>query len=212
MSSDPAAPRGDLWIVAAPSGAGKTSLVTALLGRDPRLTVSVSHTTREPRPGEVDGQHYHFVDEARFLRLIDEGAFLEHADVYGRRYGTHRDSVTTRLEQGLDVILEIDWQGARQVRATFPESRSVFILPPSLGTLRQRLSHRGQDSEEVIERRMLKARAELSHWDEFDFIVVNDDFDTALADFEAIFRARRLSRHRQKHAHAALLAELLGKE
>ncbi|NIP16824.1 MAG: guanylate kinase [Xanthomonadales bacterium] len=201
--------RGNLVIVAAPSGGGKSSLVNALLERDPGLVLSISHTTRQPRPGENDGDWYHFTDRESFLRLVDEGAFLEHATVFDNHYGTHAGEVERQLEQGLDVILEIDWQGARQVRAARPETRSIFIVPPSLEVLRQRLSRRATDSDSTIERRMRDAQSEISHWHEFDFVVVNDDFDTALADLEAVFRSLRLAVAYQEKQHDSLLAELL---
>ena len=203
-------PRGTLWVVAAPSGAGKTSLVNAVLARDPNVRLSISHTTRPPRPGERDGRHYHFIDDAAFGALVQEDALLEHARVFDHAYGTHRDPVDAELAAGHDVILEIDWQGARQVRERVPDCRSVFILPPSVATLRARLAKRAQDSEEVIERRMRDARAEMSHWREFDALVVNDDFDTALDDLCALLRAPRLRRAAQQQRHAALLEELLG--
>lgn len=202
--------RGDLLIVAAPSGGGKTSLVNALLESDSRLALSVSHTTRGPRRGEKDGEHYHFVSAREFGKLAGENAFVEHAEVFGHQYGTHAGLLEQQLSSGLDVILEIDWQGARQVRAKFPDCRSVFILPPSLGVLRERLSRRATDSDEVIAQRMEAARAEISHWQEFDYLVVNDDFDSAFGDLAAIVRSLRLSRPRQQKAYANLLAELLG--
>lgn len=199
---------GTLYVVAAPSGAGKTSLVNALVERDPELVLSVSYTTRAPRPGEEDGAHYHFVSDDAFDRMVAEGAFLEHAEVFGKRYGTGRNQVVEALGKGRDVILEIDWQGARQVREAMPESVSIFILPPSREALMRRLQGRGQDSPEVIHRRMNEADEELSHWNEFDYLVVNDDFDTALADLEAIIRSRRLTRDKQRQRHARLLAAL----
>jgi len=202
--------RGNLLIVAAPSGAGKTSLVKALLEADPGLALSVSHTTREPRPGEQDGVHYHFASEEEFAMTVESGVFLEHAQVFGHRYGTHGGLVAERLDEGYDVILEIDWQGARQVRERAPGCHSIFILPPSLTALRQRLSSRGTDSEEVIASRMRQAREEISHWDEFDYLVVNDRFEEALADLQAIVRSLRLAHSRQARIKAALLAELLG--
>lgn len=200
---------GQIYIVSAPSGAGKTSLVRALLARDAQVEVSVSHTTRAPRAGERDGEHYHFVDEAAFARLVADQAFLEHAQVFDRRYGTARATVEARLAAGRDVILEIDWQGARQVRAAQPQARSVFIVPPSVDELRRRLTGRGQDAPEVIERRMRDARAELAHWVEFDFLVVNDDFESALSQLQALFVGRRLCRERQAARHERLLASLL---
>ena len=202
--------RGSLLVVAAPSGAGKTSLVNALLEADERLALSVSHTTRPGRPGERDGQHYHFVSEQAFERLVSENVFAEHALVFGHRYGTHAGFVEEQLERGLDVILEIDWQGAQQVREAIPDCRSVFILPPSLEALRGRLARRGTDSDSVITQRMQQARAEISHWREFDYLVVNDRFENALADLQAVLRGLRLARDRQQVDNAELLAELLG--
>jgi len=169
----------------------------------------VSPTTRAPRPGEQDGEHYHFVDHARFEAMVAAGAFLEHAQVFDNFYGTAEQSVRDVLAAGRDVVLEIDWQGARQMRARFPEAVSVFIVPPDVQTLRERLSGRGQDSAEVIERRMRAARRELSHYGEYDYLVVNDDFAQALADLRAIVAAERLRRHRQEAALAAVLAAML---
>jgi guanylate kinase len=203
--------RGDLLIVAAPSGAGKTSLVNALLASDERLSLSVSHTTRAARRGERDGEHYHFIEPDEFERLVDEDAFLEHALVFGNRYGTHAGLLEEKLERGLDVILEIDWQGAQQVRQRFPGCHSIFILPPSLHELRQRLSRRATDSAEVIDGRMEQARSEMSHWSEFNYLVINDCFETALDDLAAIVRSLRLGRDRQQRLNHELLAELLGK-
>jgi guanylate kinase len=177
-----------LYVIAAPSGGGKTSLIAALLERDPNTRLSVSHTTRSPRPGEVDGVHYHFVDDAEFERLARAGRFLEHARVFDHRYGTGRDAVERQLRDGHDVILDIDWQGARQVRESFPGCRSIFIVPPSIAELRRRLAARGQDDPAVIERRMRDARSEISHWNEFDHVIVNDDFDAALDDLASIIR------------------------
>ena len=200
----------NLYVVAAPSGGGKTSLISALLEMDDRIRLSVSHTTRLPRPGEADGVHYHFTDEPTFLGLIDENAFLEHARVFDNRYGTGREAVQQQLARGLDVILDIDWQGARQIRDSFPACCSIFIIPPSLGVLRQRLVARGQDSEEVIQRRMRDAQAEISHWDEFDFLVINDDFQLALADLHSIIRSGEPKRNLEERKSAEILAELLG--
>ncbi|MBS1214295.1 MAG: guanylate kinase [Proteobacteria bacterium] len=202
-------PEPNLYVVAAPSGGGKTSLVNALLQRDPRIRLSVSHTTRPPRPGEVDGVHYHFVDETTFSKLVEEGAFLEYARVYGHFYGTGRDSVTGHLAAGYDVMLDIDWQGARQVRLSFPRCCSIFILPPSLEELQKRLSRRGQDGADVIARRMQQARSEMAHCREFDFIVINDDFAAALEDIHSIVRRRTPVRPGQEGRITALLAELL---
>jgi guanylate kinase len=198
-----------LYVVSAPSGGGKTSLVNALLQRDDRVTLSVSHTTRAPRPGEMEGVHYFFVDEQTFEDLAARGAFLEHARVFGHRYGTGRAAVEARLASGLDVLLDIDWQGARQIRASFPAARTIFILPPSLAVLRQRLIDRGQDSEAVIARRMQAARAEISHAREFDFLIVNDDFDMALADLHAIIRRGSPLRSDQERKSREILADLL---
>lgn len=199
----------NLYVVSAPSGGGKTSLIKALLERDDRICLSVSHTTRPPRPGEVDGQHYHFVDEKTFLKLISRNAFLEHARVFDRRYGTGRDAVENRLSAGYDVILDIDWQGARQIRDGFPGCCTIFVLPPSLQALRDRLARRGQDDEDVIERRMRDARAEISHCLEFDFMIINDDFDLALADLHSIVRQGKAQRQEQQKRLPHLVAELL---
>ncbi len=197
-------------MVAAPSGGGKTSLISALLERDGRVQLSVSYTTRPPRPGEVDGVHYHFVDEDSFQALIDRSAFLEHAVVFDYRYGTSREAVEQQLAAGFDVILDIDWQGARQIRNSFPSSRSIFIVPPSLDTLRQRLIGRGQDSDSVIQRRMRDAQAEISHWDEFDFLVINEKFEAALCELHSIIRSDKLCQPYNKQQYGEILAELLG--
>lgn len=201
---------GTLYIISAASGAGKTSLLRALMSRDPQVVISVSHTTRAPRPGEVDGRDYHFVDESAFLELIDSGAFLEHAHVFDRRYGTTHAAVEADLAAGRDVLVEIDWQGARQIRECLDDTVSVFILPPSRDALDQRLRARAQDSEAVIADRMQAAVSEMSHCGEYDYLVWNDDFEVALADLEAIVRARRLRRSRQLQQHAAALADLTG--
>lgn len=198
-----------LYVISAPSGAGKTSLVKALVESTPGLLVSVSHTTRPPRPGEENGEHYHFVSGAEFDALREEGRFLESARVFDHQYGTSRDWVAERLAEGLDVILEIDWQGARQVRNHLPESVSVFILPPSRDELQRRLRGRGQDSEEVVARRMRDAVAELRHFEESDYLVMNEDFDQALAELRCIVLAGRLGLAEQCHRHGELLAELL---
>jgi len=210
MSSS-ATGRGSLFIIAAPSGAGKTSLVNALLKKDARLALSISHTTRSPRPGEIDGQHYHFVSEAKFERMVGAGDFMEHARVFDHFYGTNRHTVAGQLEQGRDVILEIDWQGARQVRAVFPDCCSIFIIPPSLGSLRKRLEGRGQDSEEVIQRRMRDAQAEISHWDEFEYLVVNDDFNAALDELMSIIDDHRHHKPHIINKNHQLLAQQLGR-
>jgi len=198
-----------LYVVSAPSGGGKTSLINALLKRDNRVALSVSHTTRSPRPGEIDGTHYYFVDEDAFECLVGRGAFLEHARVFDHFYGTGREAVERQLAEGFDVLLDIDWQGARQVRESFPAARSIFILPPSMDALRQRLVARGQDSEEVIKRRMNAARAEISHAGEFDFLIVNDDFEDAVADLHAIVRQGHPLRDQRNVKCREILANLL---
>jgi guanylate kinase len=197
-------------VVAAPSGGGKTSLISALLARDDRIKLSVSHTTRPARPGEQDGVHYHFVNEATFQDLVAQDAFLEYAEVFDFHYGSGRQTVEQQLAAGNDVVLDIDWQGARQIRQAFPACCSIFIIPPSLAVLRQRLTKRGQDSESVIQRRMRDAQAEISHWNEFDFLIVNDDFDQALSDLHSIVRSGKLNRPLKAHQSREILAELLG--
>lgn len=200
---------GNLFVVSAPSGAGKSSLLRALLEREPGLSVAVSHTTRSPRPGEVDGVHYHFVDRERFSAMVEAGEFLEHAQVFDRFYGTSEQAVREPLAAGRDLVLEIDWQGARQVRQRFSQACGIFILPPSVAALRERLSARGQDSEEVIERRMRDAEAEISHYPEYDYLVVNDDFDQALAELRAVIVASRLREQRQSALLENTLKDLL---
>ena len=200
--------RGTLFIVTAPSGAGKTSLVKALIEREQQLRVSVSHTTRAKRPGEEDGVNYHFVDEAAFTEMLRTGSFFESAQVYGNHYGTSQLWVNEQLEAGLDVILEIDWQGAVQVRNLDPKACSIFILPPSLKTLKSRLLNRAQDDAETIEKRMSEAVAEISHVAEANFVVINDDFDTALEDLCAIIRSCRLTMKYQETNQATLFASL----
>jgi len=204
-------PRGSLFIIAAPSGGGKTSLVNALLKHDPRLVLSISHSTRASRPGEINGQHYHFVSEAEYKQMIDNGDFVEHARVFDHYYGTNRNSLALQLDQGRDVILEIDWQGARQVRKVFPDCCLIFIIPPSLESLQKRLTGRGQDSEKVIQRRMRDARAEISHWAEFDHLVVNDNFDTALEELHAIINDHRNQKPHKVNKNHQLLAQQLGR-
>ena len=201
--------QGTLYVISAPSGAGKTSLVKALLAAAEGISVSVSHTTRAMRPGEVDGEDYHFVTAEQFLGMIAEGDFLEHAQVFDNHYGTSRQAVKALLQQGQDVILEIDWQGAQQVRKIFPHCRSIFILPPSREALRERLVGRGQDSEEIIARRLRDAEADMSHYDEFDYVVVNDVFDQALAELQAIVVAERLRLDRQARRLQSLIAALM---
>ena len=198
-----------LFVVAAPSGAGKSTLVNALLEREPTISLSVSHTTRPPRPGEQYGRHYYFTERAEFEREIAEGIFLEHAVVHGNLYGTSRDKVDALLGQGRDVLLEIDWQGAAQIRRSKPDCVSVFILPPSRAELERRLRGRGSDAPEVIERRLANSRGEIAHAHEFDYILVNDRFEDALDELQAIVRAVRLRGPLQCRRHAALIAELL---
>jgi len=215
MSNKPVRPkgkngRGDLFIIAAPSGGGKTSLVNALLMRDPRLVLSISHTTRRPRPGESDGSHYHFISRAEFELMVSRGEFMEHAKVFDHYYGTNSHSVAAQLEQNRDVILEIDWQGARQVRAAFPDCCAIFVIPPSLEILRTRLTGRGQDSSDVIHRRMRDAQAEISHWEEFDQLVVNDNFDAALEELASIINDHRMRRSHKINKHYKHLAQQLG--
>ena len=200
---------GTLYIVSAPSGAGKTSLVKALLDSNEQIRVSVSHTTRSMRPGEVDGVNYHFVAREEFLGMLEQDEFLEHAEVFGNLYGTSQRWVERTLAEGLDLILEIDWQGAQQVRRLMPQAQSIFILPPSQEALRHRLNNRGQDSEEIIERRMREAVSEMSHYVEYDYVVINDQFSHALEDLKAIFRARQLRQGSQQKRHAELLERLL---
>ena len=201
--------RGTLFIVAAPSGAGKSSLVNAVLKDTPGIALSISYTSRAPRPGERHAQHYHFIDKAEFERMIAAGAFFEHALVHGDYKGTARQSVEPQLAAGHDVLLEIDWQGARQVREQLPDALSVFILPPSRAALETRMRSRGQDSEAVIAQRLSAAREEMSHYAEFDFVIVNDDFNQAVREMQAIFVGSRQRRHIQQQRHADLLQALL---
>ena len=199
---------GALFVVAAPSGAGKTSLVKALVAALPGLKISVSHTTRVPREGEVEGVDYYFVDPDRFQRMVDARELLEHATVFGRCYGTSRAFVERELAAGTDVLLEIDWQGARSIRQLLPSATSIFILPPSLVSLHARLEQRGKDGPEVIAARMAQAEEELSHFAEFDYLVVNDDFTQAVIDLGAIIRASRLGLRAQRQRLAPLLHQL----
>ncbi len=198
---------GDLFVVVAPSGAGKTSLVNRLLEVERDIRLSVSYTTRVPREGEVDGREYHFVSREAFESMIAAGDFLEHANVYGNYYGTSRRWIESELAGEHDVLLEIDWQGATQVRKLFPGMVGIFVLPPSIGELRRRLTARGKDSAEVIERRMASAREEISHVLEFEYIIVNEQFDVAVADLQAVVRAARLSRERRAGRLVRLLDE-----
>jgi guanylate kinase len=200
---------GVLYIVAAPSGAGKSSLVNALLEREPGIALSISHTTRPPRPNDHDGEHYHFINRGVFERMVADGAFLEHAEVFGNLYGTSRAAVEPLLAQGRDVLLEIDWQGARQVRAAMPGCVSVFILPPSRAELERRLRNRASDDAQTIARRLAESREEVAHAGDFDFLVVNDQFADALGDLRAIVSCQRLRREVQRVRHAALISDLL---
>ncbi|HEX3096827.1 MAG TPA: guanylate kinase [Usitatibacter sp.] len=198
---------GNLFVVVAPSGAGKTSLVNELLRRDGRLRLSVSYTTRAPREGEAHGREYHFIERNAFERMIASGDFLEHANVYGNYYGTSRRWIEAELAGDNDVLLEIDWQGARQVRKLFPDLVGIFILPPSFAELARRLEARGKDAPESIATRMASARNEVSHVLEFEYIIVNEEFDSAVSDLQAIVRASRVARARQSVRLASLLAE-----
>jgi len=207
--TDPSA-RGSLLVISAPSGAGKTSLVKALLGRDPLARMSVSHTTRKRRPNETEGVDYFFVDREGFERIAARDGFLEHAKVFDNLYGTSREQVETLMAQGLRAILEIDWQGARQVRAAMPECRSVFVLPPSRAELERRLHARGTDSEAVVRRRLRDAVADMSHCHEFDYVIVNADFDRAVADLEAVVAGAGERLRADRPELQPLLAELLG--
>ncbi len=204
--------RGTLYIIAAPSGAGKSSIVRALLARDSGLSLSVSYTSRAPRPGEVDGRDYHFVGASEFESMVAAGDFFEFARVHGDWKGTGRQAVEPLLAAGRDVLLEIDWQGARQVRAKVPDAVGIFILPPSKSALEERMRKRAQDSEDVIRRRLAGAREEMRHYDEFDYVVINDVFDTAVAEAHSVFVASRLRRRLQAGHHAALIESLLGAE
>ena len=201
--------RGQLFVIAAPSGTGKTSLVKALMQREPRLKFSVSYTTRKPRPAEVDGRDYHFVSKDEFQRMIASDQFLEHAQVFDNFYGTGFKAVTDSLQRGQDLLLEIDWQGAQQVRRRLPEGCSIFILPPSRAALAQRLRQRSTDSNEVIERRLRDSVTELSHWNEFDHVVVNDDFERALSDLAAIVAGKPAATSPTLPAITRLAAALL---
>ena len=201
--------RGNLFILSAPSGAGKSSLINALLKKHADMKVSVSHTTRAPRPGENDAEHYHFVSVDEFKALIAKDDFFEWAQVFDNYYGTSKQAIEEQLAAGIDVFLDIDWQGARQVREIMKDVKTIFILPPSKQELEQRLNNRGQDSAEIIAGRMAQAQSETSHYDEYDFVVVNDDFDTALSEIESIAIAQRLTLKAQTTRHQTLINELL---
>ncbi len=200
---------GTLYIVTAPSGAGKTSLLRTLVGHDEHIRIAVSHTTRPKRPGEMDGVDYHFVDEEQFLQMVGEGVFLEHASVFGNYYGTSEDAVRRELAQGMDVILEIDWQGAQQVRSRIDNAVYIFILPPSLESLIERLTERGQDSAEVIACRTEEAQGEISHYSEFDYLVINDVFDRAVDELRTIIISQRLRLNIQARLHQEMIAQML---
>ena len=202
---------GTLYIVSAPSGAGKSSLIKALLAeeRSYEAQVSVSHTTRAPRPGEVDGEHYHFVSEAEFKQLIEENAFFEWAEVFGNYYGTSRVTIEESLAKGIDILLDIDWQGARQVHEVMPNAKGIFILPPSRAELEARLNKRGQDSAENIAKRMQEAQSEMSHYNEYDYLIVNDDFDIAIQELSAIVLSLRSEQAKQAIKHRKTIEELL---
>ena len=200
---------GSLFIITAASGTGKTSLVKQLLATTNDLTVSVSHTTREPRPGEINGHHYHFTDVDKFVTAISESQFLEHAEVFGNYYGTSEQSVRAQLDAGVDVILEIDWQGALQVKKIFTDAIMIFILPPSIATLRQRLSTRGQDSMEVIEQRLAGAVNEMAQYVNSDYVIINDSFEVALTELKAIIVADRQTLKRQQQRYQRTITNLL---
>ena len=201
--------KGSLYVISAASGAGKTSLVSAMLQQVSEIDVSVSHTTRTPRKGEVDGVNYHFVDKDKFEEMVEAGEFFESASVFGNMYGTSRQHIQEQLLKGKDVILEIDWQGARQIRKLMTDCKSIYIAPPSITALRERLSNRGQDDEAVINKRMREAISEMSHYAEFEYLVINDDFDEARDNLAAIIKGNRMLFEHQRQKHAALLAELL---
>lgn len=219
LGSPAAAARGTLWIISAPSGGGKTSLTRALVDelnrRGAPTEISVSYTTRAARPGEQDGVHYHYVDDARFSAMVERGEFLEHADVFGRRYGTGRDRTAALLAAGTDVLLDIDWQGGRQIRAQQAagaafDAVGIFIVPPSLDELERRLRARAQDDDAVIARRMREARDEIAHYGEYDYLIVNRDFEVALAEMLAIVSAQRLRTPTQRQREQAVIVDLLG--
>lgn len=201
--------KGTLYVISAASGAGKTSLLSAMLQQVSGIEVSVSHTTRAPRIGEVDGVNYHFIDKDKFEAMVEAGDFFESASVFGNMYGTSRQHIQQQLHKGKDVVLEIDWQGARQIRQLMPDCKSIYILPPSIAALRERLTSRGQDDEAVINQRMREAVNEMSHYIEFEYLVINDDFDEARNNLTAIIMGQRMLIERQTQKHADLLVQLL---
>lgn len=203
---------GNLYIVAAPSGGGKTSLVRHLVTTLNAIEISISHTTREVRPGETDGVDYFFINEEEFMGMVNKSAFIEHARVFHHLYGTSAEQITERLQQGIDIVLDIDWQGAEQIKHMFPEAVSIFIIPPSLAELEKRLMNRRQDKDEVISDRMIKAQDELSHYPEFDYLIVNDNFEHAAVELRAIVIANRLKIERQINKQAKLLSFLLSSQ
>jgi guanylate kinase len=203
---------GSLFVISAPSGAGKTSLVHALLGTNPQIALSVSYTTRAPRPGEQDGVAYNFVSRATFTEMAGRGEFLESAEVYGNYYGTSQSWISREIAQDRDILLEIDWQGAAQVRRLFPDCISIFILPPSIAALEQRLTGRGQDDSEIIARRMAAAREDVAHVAEFDYVIINDDLNEALREFNAVVLAARLRASTQLARHQNLINQLQNPE
>ena len=204
--------KGNLFVVSSPSGAGKSSLISALLKKHNDMQVSVSHTTRDPRPGEVDGIHYHFVTKKEFKQLIEDNGFYEWAEVFGNYYGTSKQSIEAQLQQGIDVFLDIDWQGARQMRDQVADIITVFILPPSHTELLDRLHKRGQDSEEVIHKRMREAKTEMSHYDEYDFLLINDDFEWTLNQLEQLILTHRLKVTSQTSKYQSLIQQLLAND
>ena len=203
---------GNLFIIAAPSGAGKSSLVNAVMADDANLSLSVSYTTRAPRPGEVDGREYHFVDPATFLSMLERAEFLESAEVHGNHYGTSEKWISDARASGRDIVLEIDWQGAQQVRRVFPEAVNLFILPPSMAELERRLRTRGKDSDDVIRRRLINAREEMAHVAEFDYVIINNEFETAKQDLAAVIRASRLHTRDVLAANTSRISGLFGNQ
>lgn len=201
--------KGLLFIITAPSGAGKTSIVNVIINSLSHIKKSISFTTRDKRPGEEEGKDYHFIDTSTFLQMRDKGDFLEYAEVFGNHYGTSKSWLNAQLDAGYDVILEIDWQGAQQVRRIYPENTSIFVLPPSKKILLERLRSRGQDSEQVISRRTLEAVTEMSHYDEFDFTVINDDFEIAVNEVKSIMISQHVRTSKQQEVQQALIKELL---